>query len=219
VTGLRHSGKSLAVELTSPDGTYSAPNSLASVSMSFCLTKRPHISTCRTRHCITLRRPNEWPKITEIAILSSVARCIVSYLDTDGFRHTVEVGAESLFKAGALAIRAFRQHHCEPGSLSQLEVERRTSVTHAVTPKKIQDWLDAGPRSPREFLLKELLKELLALWTTQLALALLDKRCCCVARERLCYVSDLPERRCCAAEAFVTEKRVSILFEVLYKQR
>jgi hypothetical protein len=63
-----------------------------------------------------------------------MATCIVSYLDTEGLRHTVEVEAESLFEAAALAVRIFKQHDCEPGALSQLEVEIRSSITHTVIP-------------------------------------------------------------------------------------
>jgi hypothetical protein len=46
--------------------------------------------------------------------------------------------------------------------MSEMEVEIRSPVKHIVTPKRIQEWLDAGPRSPREFVLKERLKQLLA---------------------------------------------------------
>jgi len=92
-----------------------------------------------------------------------MATCIVSFVDSDGLRHSVEVEAESLYEAGVLAIRTFRQHNCLPGLVSKLEVEIRSSVTHTVTRQKIQEWLDAGARSPREFVLKERLKQLLAL--------------------------------------------------------
>lgn len=73
-----------------------------------------------------------------------MAKCIVSYLDTEGLRHTVEVEAESLFEAAALAIRTFKQHDCEPGALSQLEVEIRLSITHTVTLNKLHSWLKGG---------------------------------------------------------------------------
>jgi hypothetical protein len=92
-----------------------------------------------------------------------MAICIVSFVDPDGLRHSVEVQAESLYEAGAMAIRTFRQHNCAPGLITKLDVEIRSSVTHTVTPQRIQEWLDAGPRSPREFVLKERLKQLLAL--------------------------------------------------------
>jgi len=35
-------------------------------------------------------------------------------------------------------------------------------VTHTVTVKKLQDWLDGGGNSPRDLLLRKRLKELLA---------------------------------------------------------
>jgi len=35
------------------------------------------------------------------------ARCVVSYLDIDGLRHSVEVDAESLFEAAVLGLCAF----------------------------------------------------------------------------------------------------------------
>jgi len=79
-----------------------------------------------------------------------MACCVVSYLDSEGFRHTVEVQAESLFEAGVLAIRAFRLHDCEPGLVSQLEVEIRTSVMHVITPRRIQEWLNGGAKTQRK---------------------------------------------------------------------
>ena len=90
-----------------------------------------------------------------------MATCIVSYLDTEGLRHTVEVEAESLCEAAVLAIRTFRQHNCEPGQASSLEVEVRSSVVHTITPKKIRNWLNGGARSPKEAVMKERLRELL----------------------------------------------------------
>ena len=92
---------------------------------------------------------------------AAMASCIVSYLDTEGLRHTVEVEAESLYEAAALAIRTFRQHDCEPGQASRLEVEVRSSVIHTITPKKIRDWLIRNPRSPKEAAVKERLRALL----------------------------------------------------------
>ncbi len=90
-----------------------------------------------------------------------MACCIVSYLDTEGLRHTVEVDAESLYEAAALAIRAFKQHDWEPGDLSKLEVEIRSSITHTVTPKRLREWLSGGSRSPKEAVTKERLREML----------------------------------------------------------
>jgi len=91
-----------------------------------------------------------------------MATCVVSFVDTLGFRHTVELQAESLFEAGALAIRAFTQNGCQPGFVSELEVEIRSPVKHIVTPKRIQECLEGGAKSPKEAVMKERLKGLLA---------------------------------------------------------
>jgi hypothetical protein len=92
-----------------------------------------------------------------------MATCIVSYLDVSGIRHSVEVQADSLFEAAALAVRTFRQHDCEPGAMSQLDIEIRSSVTHSVTLNKVHSWLTGGAKSPKDAVLKERLRELLEL--------------------------------------------------------
>jgi hypothetical protein len=90
-----------------------------------------------------------------------MALCVVSYLDTEGVRHTVEVEAESLYEAAVLAVTTFRKHDCEPGLMSSLEVEIRSSVTHTVTLKKVRSWLNGGAKTPREAVTKERLRALL----------------------------------------------------------
>ena len=92
-----------------------------------------------------------------------MSHCIVSFVDTEGFRHTVEVQAESLFEAGVLAIRAFKEHGCPPGYASEFEVEIRSPVKHIVTAKRIQEWLEGGAKSPKEAVMKERLKQIRAL--------------------------------------------------------
>jgi hypothetical protein len=90
-----------------------------------------------------------------------MASCIVSYLDTEGLRHTVEVQAQSVYEAAVLAIRTFREHECEPGPASRLEVEIRTSVVHVVTPRKLYEWLEGGAKTPKEAVIKEKLRRLI----------------------------------------------------------
>jgi hypothetical protein len=90
-----------------------------------------------------------------------MASCVVSYLDIEGLRHSVEVEAASLYEAGVLAIKILREHDCEPGALSKLEIEIRSSVTHTVTVKKIQEWVSGGSKSPKEAVMKERLRQLL----------------------------------------------------------
>lgn len=89
-----------------------------------------------------------------------MATCIVSYLDTDGLRHTVEVEAGSLYEAAALAVKAFKQHDCEPRGLNELEVEMRTSITHTLTVKRLHEWLKGSSKTPKEAVMKERLREL-----------------------------------------------------------
>ena len=69
-------------------------------------------------------------EIIENAGLRAAAFWIVSYVDTPGIRHAVEVEALSLYEAAILAIRAFRQRDCEPGQASSLEVEVQSTVVH-----------------------------------------------------------------------------------------
>jgi len=89
-----------------------------------------------------------------------MAKCFVSYLDLSGIRHQVEVEAGSMYEAAALAIRAFREHDCEPGPLSQLDIEIRTAVTHTLTVKKLHEWLNGGGKTPKEVVVKDRLREL-----------------------------------------------------------
>ena len=90
-----------------------------------------------------------------------MAACVVSFVDPDGIRHTVEVEAESLFEAAALALRTFKQHNCEPGLIAKLEVEIRSAVTHTVTPKRLHQWLEGGAKSPKEAVMKQRLRDLI----------------------------------------------------------
>lgn len=90
-----------------------------------------------------------------------MAACIVSYVDTEGLRHTVEVEAESLYEAAVLAIRTFKTHDCEPRLMSKLEVEIRSSVIHTVTPKRLHEWLNGGAKSPKEMATKERLRAMI----------------------------------------------------------
>ena len=90
-----------------------------------------------------------------------MASCVISYLDTEGLRHTVEVQAQSLYEAAVLAIRTFRDHDCEPGPASNLEVEIRTSVVHSVTPRRVHEWLNGGAKTPKEAVIKEKLRRLI----------------------------------------------------------
>ena len=72
-----------------------------------------------------------------------------------------ELQADRLFEAGVLAIRAFKQDGCPPGYVTEMVVEIRSPVKHIVTPKRIQEWLEGGAKSPKEAVMKERLRALL----------------------------------------------------------
>ena len=89
--------------------------------------------------------------------------CTVSYTDSDGIKHTVEIQADSLYEAAVLAIKVFKQHDLEPGPGTKLQVAIPNPVTHEITYKQIKDWLKRPPRNPRDVLEKERLKEILGM--------------------------------------------------------
>jgi hypothetical protein len=88
-----------------------------------------------------------------------MSRCVLSFVDLAGFRHTVEVEAESLFEAGSLAISAFRRHECEHGPVSRLDIEITSAVKHTVTPQRIRDWIRGAAKSPKDLVLKGTVEE------------------------------------------------------------
>ena len=90
-----------------------------------------------------------------------MATCVVSYVDTSGIRHSVEVEAQSLYEAAVLAIKVFREHDCEPKEANRLEIEVRSSVTHTLTIRKIHDWINGGAKTPKEAVTKEKLRAML----------------------------------------------------------
>lgn len=93
---------------------------------------------------------------------ATMATCIVSFVDLDGVRHSVEVEAEGLYEASVLGLCAFRKHELEPAGLTQLEIEVLSSVKHTLTVSKVREWLQRGVRTPKEAILKEKLRELLS---------------------------------------------------------
>ena len=92
-----------------------------------------------------------------------MAACIVSFLDLDGVRHSVEVQAESLYEAAVMALATFRKNDLNPSGLTEFEVEVRSSIKHTLPVKKIEAWLERGVRTPKEAVLKERLRTLLQL--------------------------------------------------------
>ena len=92
-----------------------------------------------------------------------IRTCTVSFTDSEGLRHSIDVQAETVYEAAVLAIRGFQNHQCGPGPGARLDVEAREgSVTHSVTVGRIRNWLESSAKSPRDMVLKERLKTILA---------------------------------------------------------
>jgi len=91
--------------------------------------------------------------------------CLVTFTDSRGIRHSVEVTAESLFEAGVLAVSAFRKAGWveeSPGLASRLEIEVcEPAVKHTVTLAQLQRWANGATRSPAEKIRRERLRQLL----------------------------------------------------------
>lgn len=81
--------------------------------------------------------------------------CIVSFVDLDGLRHSVEVQPDGLYEAAVLGLAAFKKNNCQPGSAVQLDVEVRSSIVHSVPVQKVTKWLARGVNSPKEAILKD----------------------------------------------------------------
>ena len=66
--------------------------------------------------------------------------------------------AESLYEAAALAVKAFRTAkllESQPGSVTELEIKvSAPAVTHTVSLRRLQDWLECRGKTPREQALK-----------------------------------------------------------------
>ena len=85
----------------------------------------------------------------------------MSFVDADGLRHSVELHADTLYEAAVLALKVFRDHECPPAPSHPLQVAISTTVTHTVTMKKVEDWLNGNCRSPKERVLKDRLKAIM----------------------------------------------------------
>jgi hypothetical protein len=91
--------------------------------------------------------------------------CTVSFKDSRGIRHAVEVEAESLFEAVVVAVRRLRQDPFTEriGSATVLDVEARdlSTTRHAISLQQVERWLDGATSSPNEASKKAKLKVML----------------------------------------------------------
>jgi hypothetical protein len=94
--------------------------------------------------------------------------CKVTCKDLDGVRHTVEVTAESVYEAAALALAALARHdwvdQVGPGTRLDIEIVE-PAVTHSLLVAQLRTWLSRPATSPADQARKQKLKALLAVET------------------------------------------------------
>jgi hypothetical protein len=90
--------------------------------------------------------------------------CVVSFTDTNGIRHAVEVVATTVYEAAVLAMAEFRR--CgfienAPGSGTRLNVTVKSpSTSHEVQWGKVETWIQSVGK-PNEQAMKSRLRVLL----------------------------------------------------------
>ena len=89
--------------------------------------------------------------------------CRVSFTDASGITHAVDVTADTLYEAVAVAVRDLRSSGLVPvlpGPSTQIHVRVMASadVEHSVRFEQVQRWLQGTARSPSERLTKDRLR-------------------------------------------------------------
>jgi len=89
---------------------------------------------------------------------------VVSFTDSEGVKHAVEVAASTLYEAAVLALAEFRRcgfTAVMPGPATLLNVAvKAPSTSHEVRVSRIEAWLQSDGK-PNEQALKTRLRELL----------------------------------------------------------
>jgi hypothetical protein len=76
-----------------------------------------------------------------------VSRCRVSFTDSEGISHSVEVQAESLYEAVALAVSEFRNDSVTamPGPMTEFTVSiQRPATEHRIRLGQVSRWAGQG---------------------------------------------------------------------------
>jgi hypothetical protein len=89
----------------------------------------------------------------------------VSFEDGAGVTHTVSVAASSLYEAAVLAIAEFKRcgfaiAHVGPATRLKVAVDPPATV-HELNVARVQAWLEASAKSPREQAVKVRLRQAL----------------------------------------------------------
>src|SRR5262245_56826396 len=99
-------------------------------------------------------------------LVGNAGTCVVSFVDSGGIRHSVDVAAKSLYEAAALAVKEFRQHEwveeLGPGAMTKLAVRvKPPATTHEVSIRQLVQWIARTAASPHDSVLKARVRQLL----------------------------------------------------------
>ena len=91
--------------------------------------------------------------------------CTVSFTDSEGLSHAVDVTAATLYEAVVLGVAEFRRAglfevHVGPGTRLRVVV-KQPEAAHEIQFGKLQEWLNGGARSPNEQVMKARLRKML----------------------------------------------------------
>jgi hypothetical protein len=91
--------------------------------------------------------------------------CRVTYKDLEGVRHTVDVVAETVYKASVLALSVLSKNdwveNVGPGTKLEVQIVE-PNVTHTLVVAQLNAWLDEPAKSPAELTRKKKLQAMLA---------------------------------------------------------
>ena len=96
--------------------------------------------------------------------MAAMARCRVSFTDTDGIAHAVEVQADSLYVAVALAVAEFRLDSATnaPAPITEFIVSiHRPAVEHRIRMSQVLKWVEGTKDGPAGVIQRQRVKQLL----------------------------------------------------------
>lgn len=103
-------------------------------------------------------------KKRRIGYSTTMKRCTVSFVDSAGISHSVELDAGSLFEAVAGALEAFKQTQCASRFPEHLRVQVRTKDgQYSVGVAELRRWIGRATKSPKQLLLKKRIEALVAM--------------------------------------------------------
>jgi len=100
-----------------------------------------------------------------LKVVPTARSCSVSFTDSEGVTHAVEIAASTLFEAAVLALAEFRrcgfaEATFEAGTRLTVKV-RQPEMSHVVSVGRLRSWIDGSGKSPSEHAMKSRLREAL----------------------------------------------------------